>query len=164
MKKELIKLIKEDLVKMNTVFAQLSKIEDVFFGYFIVKNKLCIKDEIQAIKEISKPSKELNEYFKENNELIKKYCLINDDGTYKMINGNPLLIPKTSLEGEKSFSKLKKKYKEALDENDKKNEEIDKILKEEIEIKLYKINFNELPKEISGMYLEVLFPLIIEDE
>lgn len=153
-------MIKKDLINMYNIFEQLKQIKDVKFAYTIVKNKLKIKDEITAIQQISEPSKEYFEYESKRQKLIKEYCIRDEDGNVKMVNGFATYIPDKAHKAKEAVDNLIKEYIDVIKEQNKKEVEIQKILEEEIDIDFIKINFNDLPQEINAEQLEVLFPII----
>lgn len=152
---------KKILIELYNVFESMKNIKNVEFMYLIIKNKFKIKDEIEIFRQLSQPSDEYIEYLKELEEIAYKYAERDENGNLVRTATGIKVKDKNISLAENAVNHLKIKYKKAINEYEEKQKQIEKILDEEIDIKLEKIPYDLLPKdEISGEQLEILFPII----
>lgn len=152
---------KKILIELYNVFESMKNIKNVEFMYLIIKNKFKIKDEIEIFRQLSQPSDEYIEYLKELEEIAYKYAERDENGNLVRTATGIKVKDKNISLAENAVNHLKIKYKKAINEYEERQKQIEKILDEEIDIKLEKIPYDLLPKdEISGEQLEILFPII----
>jgi len=159
-----MKFKKKELFILFQNLEKLNDLEGIKFAYAISKNKKMLKDEIESLQEIIKPSKEIEEYERKRINLCEKYAEkdknnkpIIEDNRYKFINDDKDKF-------EKDIKILMDENKELLEKQNKKNEEYLKLLEEDIEINLYKINKSDIPEKITPRQLDYIIDLIIEDK
>ena len=149
------------LIELYNVFESMKNIKNVEFMYLIIKNKFKIKDEIEIFRQLSQPSDEYIEYLKELEEIAYKYAERDENGNLVRTATGIKVKDKNISLAENAVNHLKIKHKKAINEYEERQKQIEKILDEEIDIKLEKIPYDLLPKdEISGEQLEILFPII----
>lgn len=156
-------MTKRNLIEMYNVFESLSNIKNVEFMYPIIQNKLKIKNDVDAIKELSEPSEKYLEFLREKNKAINKYAK-RDKNDNIISKNNDVLLQKDKLkEFEAVIISLEDKFKDAIKEYKKQQEKVEKILDEKIEVEFKKIDYESIPKdEVNGEQLEILFPIIKE--
>lgn len=161
----MIKKIKRvDLFKFVKGLDQIKHLYGIKLAYAINKNQKAIDVEIKKLGDTMTPSEGIQRYEKERIVLCEKYCKRDE-------KGNPILKNNiyVDLQGNKEFedavAKLREKYKDAVDEQEKKKEEYDKLINEEIEFEVYKIAIADIPKDITAAQLEKIELMInkIED-
>jgi hypothetical protein len=130
---------------------------------WVLKNLKKLKDEVELIQEVARPSEEFIEFEK------KRFNIIVDKAD-KDESGNPILerdslgrqqfriINKlTRNEIQRDIETLSEKYKDVIDLQMKKEKELQSLLQEEIDLPtLSKINFDDLPDNISPKELDVI--------
>ena len=150
---------KSEVEAMFIAMQQISGLKTTAkFAYGIARNKGIINNEAEAIKEMEKP---IGEFEKERIALCKKYAEKDEKGTllkeidektgqevFKGLNDNEAFTTKLTA--------LREKYNPRFDE-------INKILKEDIEFSFYMINLSEVPDDITPRQMTALMPLIKED-
>ena len=87
----------------------------------------------------------------EGQNILHKEFMPNGAETYKIDNEE---------EFEVKIAPLKEKYKEAIEENDKRDKEINDLLDQEVEVKLFVINIDNIPDEIPDSAVDVLLDAI----
>jgi hypothetical protein len=161
-----MKVKKKDLLK----FSEISKIFEgtkysTKFSYFLIKNKLVCKDEIDALEEVRNPDQKFLDFEVERVKAAQEYSEKNPDGT-PVINNNSFVI---KADNQSKFNDqmnvLKNTYKDAIKDREKQGKEFEKLLEEETEFCGSKINLSELPSQIEPVFIEILMALdlIIED-
>ncbi len=159
---------KRDLLRFNEGLISCGNLKGVDFAYNVAKNKRAIADEVESIKDSVKPTEEFTKYDEKRGELAKELSDKDEHGN-----------PKTHLDGagtqqysltdnkpkfDKKLEALKKEYKEAVEARDKQLEEFEELLKKETSAfgSLKKIDFDDLPKEITSAQLDSIFEMINE--
>jgi hypothetical protein len=141
------------------------------------KNRRLAEIETQSIREAmdaAEMPKEIGEYDKERFVLCNELCDKDEDGNpiitvTKNEDGTENRDFRFSVEAHKTLiEKLKflqeGKYKEAFDEKKKIEDELNKILDEEVDIKFRKIKLSDLPsKDYTTRQME-LIDILIDDE
>jgi hypothetical protein len=116
----------------------------VKYGYFLAQNKIKIKDEVNALMEIVKPSQEYSRYDQRRAELAKS--MADKDGAGNpIIEGGNYRIVENKEKFEKQLDGLRKEFKSEIEKVEKQLEEYNDILKEEIKFDGYKIRMQDLP-------------------
>ena len=160
-----ISISKTKLIDLNNILQELQKITyNKSFSYLINRNINKIKPEVDVIYSITKPSEKLLDYEKKRLKICESYCERNEDGSPKMEN-NVFVFSKENKEKVlELLSLLFKDNEKIIEEHNKQQNEIDEILKEEIEIEIYPISFNLFPNTISSKQIDILLPIIKEKE
>jgi len=146
----------------------LNKLEgqkhDVRFSYFLAKNKVALKTEIEALDEAQKPNAAFIEFENKRIDLAKKYSDKDVTGNPKIHNGQYVIFDQKD-EFDEEIKNLREKFKAAIESREAQVEEYNKMLKDEVDFKPTKLKFNQLPKQIESVFLEIFIEAdIIEDE
>ena len=157
-------MLKLDVMKLYIVMEDLLKIEklNTRLAYALHKNKKLLQDEVDAIREVSKPSQSLKDFQDKRIELCKEFA---DKDTEKkpIIVGTDFKIVERKSEFEEELRLLTEEYKDVIAEQELRNKELNDILKEDVNgFALHKIKLEWLPETISGAAIGVL-DYIIED-
>ena len=156
---------KSEVLKLSGVFDSFKKEKiGTKFSYFITKNKLSIKDEFEALKEIVVPSEKYQQFDRERAELAKAMSDKDNDGKPIIINDSYQII-KNQTKFNELISAIKEKYAEDIREFEKQITEYKDILKETISFEPYAIKLDYLPDTIDPEIMEILVSnnLIIEE-
>jgi len=149
-----------DLLNLYQALSNLKGLSGVKFCYGIVKNINLLKPEVEAIQKTIEPKEDFQKYEKERIELAQKHAKKKEDGT-PIIEGNRYVL-ENQKEFEKEFEKLRNKHKKALEEREKQIKEYENLLKEEANIKLYKVSLEDLPQDIKIEQMLAISPIIEE--
>jgi hypothetical protein len=156
---------RETMVKLWKVIGALEGLKhDVRFSYFLAKNKVGLKAELDIMEEAQKPSEAYLEFENRRVELAQKFSDKDANGQPKVHNGQYVIYDNRD-EFEKEMKKLKTKFKSAIESREKQIDEYAALLKEPVELSLSKIKFTQLPPQIESAYLEVFLEAgVIDDD
>jgi len=130
----------------------IKDLKGVKFSYSILKNKRKFEEEIKLFEEVIKPNNKYEEYEKRRITLCEIHSEKNDDGTPVIVGDKYKLIDMELFNIE--LEVLKEEYEEIISERIKQINEYNLILEEEINIDVAKINFIDLPVDITPKQLE----------
>jgi hypothetical protein len=157
---------KLDVLRLNEVFNRFGDMKyGVKFSYFLAKNRIAIKPEVEALDEARKPDQEFLDFELERVKLAQEYSDKDSSGKPMIQNGAFVIVEKLDT-FDKQMEKLKKKFKSAIEQREAQMKEFDKLLKDEYTMtNPFKISFAELPQSIEPSIVEVLITSdLIKDE
>lgn len=155
---------RETLVRLWKSIERLEGLKhDVRFSYFLAKNKVSLKSELDIMEEAQKPSEAFLEFENRRVELAQQFADKDANGQPKVHNGQYVIFDSRD-DFEKDMKKLKTKFKSAISAREKQIEEYAALLKEPVELELAKIRFSQLPPQIESAYLEVFLEAGLIDE
>lgn len=152
-------------LKLWQVFGKLEGLKhDVRFSYFLAKNKVALKAELDLLEESQKPSQAFLEYEARRVESAQKFADKDANGNPKIHNNSYIIYDKRE-DFEKEIKTLKTKFKKAISDRENQIKDYEKLLDEPVELQLTKIRFTQLPPQIEASVLEVFIEAdIIEDD
>lgn len=130
--------------------------KDVKFSYFIAKNKISIKGEIDAITAAQEPSEKFKDFDNQRGTLAKEMADRVPGTDDPIIEGNQYKIEINKIKFERQLTKLRTKFQTAITEREKQIEAFNTLLTEEIEFEGYPIELGSLPNQIEPSVMEVL--------
>ena len=151
---------KGDLFALNAGLAACGGLKGVKFAYAIAKNTSIVKKEVDIIQEAIKPSKEFQTYEEKRIQLAMDHAKKDPKGQ-PIIADNRYVIEDQAVFDE-AIKNLREENKDVIDGQKKSNEEYEEMLKEEIEIELYKIGQDLLPEDITASQVTGIMPIINE--
>lgn len=163
-----MKISREKLFDLNALFNKLSSEKtNVRFHYTIAKNKRLVTPELECLQEARNPSESFTKFQEKRIELCKQFCKKDEDGMDVVLDpGTPQSRFDFDDEQkellEKAMKSITEEYKEAIEEQNKKEEDFYKILKEEVDLPLHLFQLKNMPEEILGSDVDLLFDLIEE--
>jgi hypothetical protein len=136
---------------------------NIHFSYFIAKNRLKIKDEIDSINEAQDSSDEFKEYDKKRSALAESFAEKGNDGKPVIKNNQYVIQDREKFE--KELDKVKSKYKKVISEREEQLQKLRGFLDEDIDFVGHKIELGYLPPDIEPLFLEVMMvvDLIVEE-
>ena len=156
---------RKDLFSLQKAFDLTKDYSGLKFAYARVKNKKLVDAEIESIREAFKPSEEIQEYERLRIELLKEYGEMDSFGNF-LFEEDGRSVKFASEEKKQEFvvkfNELRDKYKDCFDKETEKEIEYQKFIEEEVSLDFVKVNIDDLPKDITGEQLELLFPIINE--
>lgn len=161
-----MKVKKRELLKFADVIRSYEGLKySTKFSYFITKNKLACKDEIEALDEARKPDQKFLDFELERVKTAQEYAEKNPDGSPVIRNGAFIISSENQDKFDKEMVKMRKTNKAVLEAREKQEEDFIKLLAEETEFNGTKIKLSELPPQIEPSLLEVfvVLDLITED-
>lgn len=137
------------------------------FSFFLLRNIKYLEEEVKVIDEMNLKLREvLKEYDAERNECITNLSDKDEDGKPIFLNNGQSVKMETNQEKfNTAIKELNVKYKDSLEEYTKVANDVDELLKEEIEQKILKISYFDIPsEEFTVEQLTKLAPFIKESE
>jgi hypothetical protein len=141
-----------ELYQLADGLGKMGDLTGVKFAYAIVKNKRIVEDEIKLLSESLKASDKFTEFDKKRVEIVKEHADKDEKGEAK-IEGNQYVVSDTKAM-EAAIDPLKEEYKDTIEAREAQIKEFNEMLEKEINIELYKIKQDDLPKDISVAQLE----------
>jgi hypothetical protein len=157
---------KLDLLRLHNVITSLEGEKySVKFSYFIAKNKVAMRDEIEALEEVSKVSEGFQEFENKRIELAQKHADKNEDGSPQVQNDNFVLNENVGL-FQKEFGELIEQNKDVLSNREEQLKQFNEILGQNTEFEGSKIGIGDIPEDIEPVKIEcfILADLIIEED
>lgn len=147
----------KDLFKFVDNFDKLSTLKGIKYTIAITKNYRKFKSEVELFRDSIKNDKYI-EYLKYKEEIQIKH-------SNKDENDKPIIINNTYkivdlIEFNKDIDSLKLEYKDTIDDQLKSELELNKILEEDIEFKIYKLDEDDLPDNITPLQLDLIYDII----
>jgi len=161
-----MKVKKRELLKFAEVIKSFEGLKySTKFSYFLTKNKISCRDEIEALDEARKPDQKFLDFELERVKIAQEYSDKNPDGSPVIRNGAFIILSENQDKFDKELTKLRKVSKTTIEDRDKQIEEFERIINEETDFNGFKIKLSELPTQIEPVIVEVLvnLDLIIED-
>ena len=145
-------------MKRRDLYTHLQSLETVKdlkgvkFAYSIIKNKKKIEEEIKLFEEVIKPSSAYEEYERKRIVLCEIHSEKDTEGRPVIVGDKYKLIDIDIFNTE--LEKLKGGYQDIIEERISQINEYNNVLDEDIDIDILKINFNDLPSDITPKQLE----------
>jgi hypothetical protein len=162
---EHMKIQNRVLLELWNVLDRLNNKEHpVKFSYFIAKNRSRIKDNVDILMNLSRPTDDYLKYDTERVKLAKKFSDKDKNGK-PIVENNQYILTENQSKFDIELEELQGKYTEEIDKAKKRNAEFNKLLDEEVEIDEFKISIDKLPEKIEARILELFMicGLILEE-
>jgi len=157
-----LKLKKRRVLEIHAIVEQFGKEKlDVCFAYALAKNKALLEKEVTALRTAGKWLDDFAEYDKQRLDLCRLHAK-KDENNLPMAKMNMFIIA-DQVKFDKELDEIRKKYKKAITEQEKRDKDLEKILDEEVEVEFFPIRFSCLPKEIGQDVMTILLPLVVEE-
>jgi hypothetical protein len=115
-------MLKQEIINLSNAIDSLPETKNTHLNYAISKNRRLIKGELSDLAAVVKPNPEFEKYDKERIEICKKFSKKDDSGEPIILNGLFHIDPSFQEELNTKLLDLKQLYKEAIEEENKKNE------------------------------------------
>lgn len=145
---------RRDLYNYFQALNNVGDLKGVKFAYTIIKNKKVIEEEIKDLEEVVKANSEFEKYEQERIQLCELHSEKDEEGKALIEDQKYKIIDQTKFDGE--LETLKGNYQESITERFKQIDEYNKMLDEEVEMTIKKLNFDDLPENITTDQLESL--------
>lgn len=145
-------------MKRRELYTHLQSLETVKdlkgvkFAYSIIKNKKKIEEEIKLFEEVIKPSPSYEEYERKRIVLCEVHAEKDEEGRPVIVGDKYKLVDVDIFNIE--LEKLKGGYRDVIEDRISQINEYNKILEEDVIIDVIKINFSDLPTDITPNQLE----------
>jgi hypothetical protein len=161
-----MKLKRKDLLSLSNGIALMEGRQfNVKFSYFIAKNKVALRDEMEAINEARKPNDGFKEFDAQRAKLAQEHSDKNDDGSSK-IQDNSFVITALADVFQEKLKVLREKYAAPIKEYEGQMQQFNELLDDEVEFTGTMVDLKDIPPTIEPAILEVLIlaDLITDEE
>jgi len=140
--------------------------QNVKFSYFVAKNKIAIKSEVDALNEASEASEAFKAYDTKRADLAAEMADRIPGTDEPLTNNGQYVIKENKEKFDTQLKDLKEEFKKVIEEREKQVEAFKDLLDEEVEFKGHAIKLENLPQDVEPSILEGLLAaeLILEDE
>lgn len=139
----------------------------VKFYYLLLKNKKTLQAEVDLVRSTQQanPPEGHDEFNKRRIQLCEEYAKKDEEtGKPKVINNQYDMTEESRETFEVKLAELKVEFKDVVNEMDRRQEELIKLLNEEAEVDLTVIPLSVIPDVLSGKELELLFDIVDGDK
>lgn len=138
-----------EIKTLLTVLKKFASVKNKKVAYFALRNSHLLLDELAPLTELEKQffSDEYKEFEQKRIKLINNYQLKDEDGK-PITNERGPVIDENNKSLNTEWTKLREEYKSSIEEREEINKQYEEILQEDVEIKVIKISFNDLPDDI----------------
>jgi hypothetical protein len=127
---------------------------NIKFSYFVAKNRITVKGEIDAINEAQEAAEAFKAYDTDRGKLAEKYA-DKDENKKPVIKDNQYVITEKRDDFEKELEKLKKKYSKVIKERQEQLNKLRDFLNEEVDFNGYQIRLEDLPGDLEASIIEI---------
>ena len=152
----------KQILNLSQALKAVSGLTGIKFCYGVARNAVIVDREIEVFQTTTKTSKEFQEYDQKRIELAQSMARKDKDG--KPVVENNAYVPENQKEFNKKIEALKGEYKEAVAEREKQIEDFNEFLEKESDIKLYMINFSDIPETITAGQLMGIMPIVKDED
>lgn len=163
-----MKITKRKILEINAALDRLGAQKvGVKFAYGLAKNRKLIEAEVAALKEASKPTPEFLEFEAKRQKLCERYAVKKENGAPMTVDygggsGIYIIEPIKQKEFDRELDALKTENEEVIDDQEKRNKQVEEILKDEVDIEFCKMKLDAFPEEMEVAVISLLYPLIEE--
>jgi hypothetical protein len=161
-----MKVTREKATQLWQLFDKILKenqLKNVKFQYMSIKNKKMLEPEVKSLEEAAKPLEDYVAFERERMQLCEELAEKDDAGKPKIeLNKYVLSDENALILDQKIRSLIDNKYKDALMEQQVREQQFQTLLQEEVDLDLIKINLSSIPEIFSGSELELIYDLIEE--
>lgn len=148
----------KDIIRLHNGLQQVKDLPGVSFAYAVAKNTRIIANDIESLQKALEPSKEFSEYEEKRLDLAKKYAKKDEKG--EPLTENNMFVMENFAEFNEQFKALQDLNKDVLDARKKQEEEYLELVEKDVSLELYKIDREDVPKDITGKQFEAIFDII----
>lgn len=158
--KKTIKITNEMLLKTYEILQKVSGTYNKRLSYAISLYKHVLTIYVNSLNDIIKPSEEYTEYDNRRYEIIRSYADIDNDGNMIIKNG-AIKIRKDMFDlCKKAIDKLDDDHVDIIKKRKSDINEIDIVLRQEIEFDVDCICMDDIPEDIDQTLMDALLPII----
>ena len=139
--------------------------QNVKFSYFVAKNKIAIKNEVDALNEASEAPEAFKLYDTKRADLAAEMADRIPESDDPMTNNGQYVIKENKEKFDKQLAELKEEFKTVIADREKQVEAFKELLDEDVEFKGHAIALDNLPQDVEPSIVEGLLAaeLILED-
>jgi hypothetical protein len=158
-----ITITHRELLELWNGLPSLANLKGFKLGYAVVRTKIKLRPEIEALEEVMKPSEDFIEFERKRTDLCQKFVMKDDKGN-SMMDGDLYLFGENKNEFEAAVELLKQEHIVTLEERQKQFVEYIALLKKPITVEVSQITVEDVPFDFEPTVaqMEVLYYLISE--
>lgn len=154
-----MKLARKEVLRLHEAISAIKgKSGNARWTYALAKNIRTLSGEVESTKEAFSPKIGYQQYERERIQLCNRMAAKDDNDKPLLDNGNFVIVDMAAFYEE--LAKLREKYAEALEEQEKLDKEFDKFIEEDVEIKLHMVDPSEIPDGLEPEELEGVLGII----
>ena len=157
-----IDMSRRELVNFNGALQTLLDIEcSRRFAYVVTRTLMNVEKEIKALEEISKPSERIKEFYGKREDIAKKYARRDSDNRPIVINN--VYDLEDTVKFDEEVDVLAKEYDNDIKEWEKKKDEIEGMMDEDITVGVIQVSSDMLPDTITPRQMRGLIYMLKDD-
>jgi hypothetical protein len=146
-----MKIIREKIEPLINSISGLQKKSEwkgIERAYALLKIRKALEESFENIKELEKPSPEIEEFLNKRNSILISYSEKNESGAPKIENNSYVLVEATKKECFDKIKSLEEEHKKDIDKENEKRKDFIKFLKGEEEINAPYIDISIIPQDV----------------
>lgn len=158
---------KGDLLNLWYIFEGLKhQKQNVKFSYFVAKNKIKLKGEVDALNEAQEAPETFQAYDTKRAGLAAEMADRIPQTEEPMTDNGQYVIKERKEEFDKALAELKEQFDEVIKAREEQVEKFKELLDEEVNLDGHKIKLEDIPQEIEPTILEafIVADLIMDEE
>jgi pyruvate/2-oxoacid:ferredoxin oxidoreductase beta subunit len=152
----------QKIIELADALNKVKSLSGIRFAYAISKNINKVNSEIETFKERTNQSKEFQEYEKERIELVELHAKKDEKGKSIIVGNEYQIDNKEAFDAQ--FEVLKEKHKEVIDARQKQIDDFNLFLKEESKIELHKVDYKDVPTNITVEQMSGILEIVNEEK
>lgn len=152
----------KQIISLSQALKSVSGLTGIKFCYCVARNSVIVDREIENFQTATKASKEFQVYDEARLKLAQEMAKKDKDG--KPVIENNSYVPENTKEFDKKIEALKAEHKEAVEKREKQIEEFNEFLEKESDVKLYMINFSDIPESINAGQLMGIMSIVSDED
>ena len=156
MKKE---ISRSRVVEILNSYSELEKLSGLELVSKLVENVSLLEKEKEKIDKVAKKLEYSEEYKADYNLIIKEEAEIDENGNYKMIDTDKIVL-KENNSFVKRMEEFQEKYKDEIAKVTEAREYFNKYMEENVKFEFLQIDKNLLPKDINMRQYKLLVDMI----
>lgn len=147
------------VVEILNSYSELEKLSGLELVSKLVENVSLLEKEKEKIDKVAKKLEYSEEYKADYNLIIKEEAEIDENGNYKMIDTDKIVL-KENNSFVKRMEEFQEKYKDEIAKVTEAREYFNKYMKENVKFEFLQIDKNLLPKDINMRQYKLLVDMI----
>lgn len=156
-----ITITRQELLQFWSGLPTVAALKGFKLGYAVARTKAKIRPEVEALEESVRPAKDFERYEVKRLALCLKHAKKNDQGT-PVIAGDQYIFGDNQEAFETEIAPLSEEYAGAIEDRRRQLEDYQAGLKETITVAVHQVLPEDVPEEVNGAQMGVLYYLIKE--
>lgn len=159
-----VTLTRAEILTMNNAILAMANVKgDGKFTYAVSLSRRGIKDVVEALQETNQSGEGFKTYEEARIVLCREYAAKTERDAPRMTDGKFDIDPARRARFEVAIRELQDEHREGIEEEEKRREAFNELLKEEAVVKLHRICLDDMP-ELTIAQMDALLPMIREKD